>query len=157
MISMGKLPRERQMDSCALCHGGLGKERAPAFSYVPGQPLEKYLELPQPDPAARIDVHGNQVALLERSRCYRQSGSMTCVTCHNVHQPQRDASAFSERCLGCHQVQSCGLFKTLGSQIAGRCVDCHMPLQTSNLIVSDANGRSVRPKVRNHWIKIYQR
>ena len=94
-------------------------------------------------------------ALLERSRCYQESGTMTCVTCHDVHQPQRDAAAFSQRCLSCHQVQSCGRFKTLGSQIAGRCVDCHMPLQTSNLIVSDANGRSVRPKVRNHWIKIY--
>ena len=155
MISLGKLPRHRQMDLCALCHGGLGKELAPAFSFVPGQALEQYLELPRPDPAARLDVHGNQVALLERSRCYQESGTMTCVTCHDVHQPQRDAAAFSQRCLSCHQAQSCGQFKTLGSKIAGRCVDCHMPLQTSNLIVSDANGRSVRPKVRNHWIKVY--
>src|SRR5438876_6857553 len=94
IISLGKLPRDRQMDLCALCHGGLGKELAPAFSFVPGQALEQYLELPRPDPAARLDVHGNQVALLERSRCYQESGTMTCVTCHDVHQPQRDAAAF---------------------------------------------------------------
>src|SRR5207248_3508587 len=63
ILNLAKLPRDRKMDLCALCHGGLGKERASAFSYVPGQPLQQYLELPRPDPAAPVDVHGNQVAL----------------------------------------------------------------------------------------------
>jgi hypothetical protein len=30
-----------------------------------------------------------------------------------------------------------------------------MPKQKSDLIVSSANGKSVRPEVRNHWIKVY--
>jgi hypothetical protein len=30
-----------------------------------------------------------------------------------------------------------------------------MPKQQTELIVSSANGKSVRPEVRNHWIKIY--
>src|SRR2546423_15653715 len=114
----------------------------------------EYLELPRLEPGAPLDVHGNQVALLERIRCYQASGTMTCTTCHDVHRPQREAASLSARCLTCHQAQSCGLFKKEGYKIAGNCVDCHMPRQPSNLIVSDTNGRSVRPQVRNHWIKI---
>jgi hypothetical protein len=56
----------------------------------------------------------------------------------------------------CHQEQSCGLFKTRGHAIAGKCVDCHMPLQPSNLIVSALEGKKERAMVRSHWIKVYQ-
>ena len=154
IVNPGKLSRERQMDVCALCHGGVGEALAPAFSFVPGQPLAKYLVLPQFEPNAHIDVHGSQIELLKRSRCYQKS-EMTCNTCHDVHVAQRDAASFSGRCLGCHQVESCGLYKKLGRQIANNCVDCHMPKQQTELIVSSANGKSVRPEVRNHWIKIY--
>jgi hypothetical protein len=30
-----------------------------------------------------------------------------------------------------------------------------MPLQTSNAIISDREGRQERPRVRTHWIKVY--
>jgi hypothetical protein len=30
-----------------------------------------------------------------------------------------------------------------------------MPLQETNLIVFDQNGKREKPRVRNHWIKIY--
>ena len=62
------LSRERRVDVCAQCHGGLGEERARAFSFVPGRSLADYVQLLPPDPNAKLDVHGNQVALLERSR-----------------------------------------------------------------------------------------
>lgn len=35
------------------------------------------------------------------------------------------------------------------------CIDCYMPPQETELIVFDQNGRKVKPKIRNHWIKIY--
>ena len=154
IVNSRKLSRERQMDVCALCHGGVGEELTSAFSFVPGQPLAKYLLLPQFEPNAHIDVHGSQIELLKRSLCYQKS-DMTCNTCHDVHLAQRDAASFSNRCLGCHQVQSCGLYPKLGQQIAANCVDCHMPRQKTALIVSSANGKSVQPEVRNHWIKVY--
>jgi hypothetical protein len=142
------------MDVCALCHGGVGQELSPAFSFVPGETLDEHLVLPNFEPSAQIDVHGSQIELLKRSRCYQRS-EMTCLTCHDVHVTQRDAASFSSRCLGCHQIESCGLYKKLGQQIASNCVDCHMPKQQTELIVSSANGKSVKPEVRNHWIKIY--
>lgn len=154
IVNPARLPRERRLDECALCHGGLGTLRTAAFSHVPSQPLAQHLELLTPPPNEQVDVHGNQVALLERSRCFRSS-QMTCATCHDVHRPQRDVVALSGRCLTCHTVQSCGLFPLHGQKLVGRCVDCHMPKLTSNTIISNYNGREERPQVRTHWIKVY--
>jgi hypothetical protein len=155
IVNPAKLSRDRQIDLCALCHAGIGELRAPPFSYIPGEALDEYLELPHLDPSANIDVHGSQVELLKKSRCYQSAASMTCSTCHNVHVAQHDLTAFSERCLSCHKVESCGLYPKLGRETARNCIDCHMPNQQTNLIVSDSNGRKVKPQVRNHWIKVY--
>jgi hypothetical protein len=154
IINPAKLSRERQFDLCALCHGGLGVAKAPAFSYTAGDDLEKYLHLVMPGPNEPVDVHGNQVTLLERSRCYKAS-NMTCSSCHDVHVRQRDPATFANRCLTCHKTQSCKLFGKSGDRIVGKCVDCHMPLQTSNLIVSSLEGKKLREQVRTHWIKVY--
>lgn len=155
IVNPAKLSRQRQIDTCAICHGGIGVvPLAPAFSYVPGTDLERYIALGHVDSDAPIDVHGNQVALLERSRCF-QASQMTCATCHNVHVPQRDAAAFSDRCLGCHKPESCGMHAKIGPEIVKDCVTCHMPLQQSNAIVAGGNGVKLRPLVRTHWIKIY--
>jgi hypothetical protein len=151
ILNPARFSRDRQMDLCAWCHAGHGTPLLPTFSYIPGEPLEKYLELPQPDPDAPIDVHGSQVELLKKSRCLRSS-TMTCVTCHDVHTTQKDLAAFSEHCLQCHKVES---HPKMNRQIADNCVDCHMPKQQTSLIVFNWNGRKVSPEVRNHWIKIY--
>jgi hypothetical protein len=108
-----------------------------------------------PGPDAKLDVHGNQVALLERSRCYRSSPDMSCITCHDVHAPERPAAEYSDRCLGCHKPESCGLYPKLGADIAKNCVDCHMQVQESDVIVSAVGGKQVKMRIRNHWIKVY--
>jgi len=154
IVNPTRLPRARRLDGCALCHSGTAPLRTAAFGYVPGQPLQKRpVPLAAPD-TAPVDVHGNQVALLERSRCFRSS-QMTCATCHDVHREQRDLAAFSTRCLTCHTPQSCGLFARHGQQLVGRCVDCHMPALTSRVIAGNYLGRELRVQVRTHWIKVY--
>jgi Cytochrome c554 and c-prime len=155
IVNPKSLSRERQVDVCAQCHGGLGEVRAPAFSFVPGRSLADYLQLVIPDADAKLDVHGNQVALLERSRCFQNSSKMTCTTCHDVHAPERTAAAYSDRCLGCHKPESCGLYPKLGKDIARNCVDCHMQVQDSDVIVSIVDGKQVKMRIRNHWIKVY--
>jgi hypothetical protein len=155
IVNPARLTRERQMDACAQCHGGLGNPKLPSFSYVAGYRLADFVELPPPPPGAQVDVHGNQVALLQRSRCYDAS-QMTCITCHDVHATQRDVRQLSGKCMTCHKPQSCGLFPTQGQAIVGRCVDCHMPLQSSNLIVSELQGQAKQAQVRSHWIKVYR-
>ena len=116
-------------------------------------PPENYLRIPQPDASATLDVHGNQVELLKRSRCYQSSG-MTCLTCHNVHLLQHDLVEFSHRCLSCHKPES-AMFPKHAHKVDSNCIDCHMPMQETDLIVFDQKGRKAKPKVRNHWIRIY--
>jgi hypothetical protein len=154
IVNPARLSRQRQMDACAQCHGGLGQPIAPLFTYVAGQPLERYLSLPPVPANAILDVHGNQVSALMRSRCY-QASQMTCITCHDVHQTQRDPKDLSGRCLACHQEQSCKLFPKEGHALKGRCVDCHMPLQESNLIDMGLEGKEKRELVRTHWIRVW--
>jgi hypothetical protein len=156
ILNPAKFSRDRQVELCALCHNGIRTdELVPAFSYVPGKPLDNYLKPNEGDVAAHPDVHGNQVGLLEKSRCYVSSPGMSCSTCHNVHQAERPAASYSERCLSCHKVESCGMAKTIGPKIAENCIDCHMPVEKTNAIASVTAGQTIQPKMRNHWIKVY--
>jgi hypothetical protein len=154
IVNPARLSRERQMEACGQCHAGLGALKVPAFSYVAGKRLDNYLYLGDRPADATVDVHGNQVALLSRSRCY-QASQMTCLTCHDVHREQRDVTALSARCVTCHQEQKCGLFPKYGEALTGRCVDCHMPVQESSLIVSGLEGKQERARIRTHWIRAY--
>jgi hypothetical protein len=154
-VNPARMGRERKMEACAQCHGGLGTPVAPSFTYVAGKRLDDYLARPPKASDAVVDVHGNQVALLQRSRCY-QASQMTCLTCHDVHRTQRNTVELSGRCLTCHTEQSCGLYPKQGHALVGRCVDCHMPQQPSSLIVSSREGKQERALVRSHWIKVYR-
>lgn len=155
IVNPSRLSRARQLDVCALCHEGAGEPLAPALSFVPGEELDRYLAFARQDAKAHVDVHARQVPLLERSRCFQLSKTMTCTTCHDVHTPQRDAASFAPRCLTCHGVESCRAFPKLGHAIDSLCIDCHMPLQVTGKIVTMVDGRTVRPMVRNHQIAIY--
>ncbi len=161
IVNPARLSRERQVDGCALCHGGTAPlSTTPLsttpFSFVPGQRLEKAfrIDAPSPPDTGTPDVHGNQVALLERSRCFRSS-QMTCSTCHDVHREQRDRAALSATCLACHTPQSCGLFPRHGQALLGRCVDCHMPARTSASVIAPHLGKQLQVQVRTHWIRVY--
>jgi hypothetical protein len=154
IVNPASLSRDRQIEVCAQCHGGIGQPITDPFSYVSGQQLDKFIQLPHPDPDARVDVHGNQVALTQRSRCY-QNSQMTCTTCHDVHAPERAPSAYSDKCLQCHKDSDCGEFARLGASIRNNCVDCHMPVQDSDLIISNSPEKLLKARMRNHWIKVY--
>jgi hypothetical protein len=156
ILNPAKFTRDRQVDLCALCHsGGQRVELKPAFSYLPGESLDQYLAADPADIADRPDVHGNQVGLLKKSRCYLSSPSMSCSTCHDVHRRERTAAEYSDRCLGCHRWQSCGVSHTLGSKIAHNCIDCHMPMQQTSAIVSKTANRILHTSIRTHLIKVY--
>lgn len=156
IVNPARLSRARQLDGCALCHGGAVPLATEPFTHVPGTPVEKQadLEIWNRQPSATVDVHGDQVGLLARSQCFQQS-DMTCSTCHDVHREQRDPVALSANCMSCHAVQNCDLFPTRGRSLEGKCVDCHMPVQPSVSVIANQLGKQVRQPVRSHWIKVY--
>jgi len=157
ILNPAKFSRDRRVDLCALCHNGIQREAiAPAFSYVSGESLTNYFKpLPVDTTLEHPDVHGNQVGLLQKSKCYQSSPNMSCSTCHDVHAAERPAALYSEKCLTCHRWESCGVAKKMGHRIASNCIDCHMPVEPTNVIVSETANKVVRAKMRNHWIKVY--
>jgi hypothetical protein len=155
IVNPARLSRARLLDVCAVCHNGAGESVAASLSFVPGDDLSKFLVFSRWDPKAHLDVHARQVPLLEASRCFRFSKTLTCITCHDVHTTQRDTPSFVSRCMACHQVENCGEFAKRGHAIDTRCIDCHMPLQETGKIVLRVDGSTVHPKVRNHRIAVY--
>ncbi len=120
-----RLDREAEIAVCAACHSGTGTE-------------------------PKAEVHGNQVGLLRRSRCFQNSG-MTCATCHNVHRVERNLAALSAHCIRCHTERTCRM-----SGRADNCIDCHMPRQESQVITFRVAGRLLAQRYRTHTIGIYQ-
>lgn len=154
IVNPARLARDRQLDLCALCHAGAVQPTRPPMTFTVGDDVRDYLAIQPPTPNAPVDVHGNQVGALELSKCFASS-NMTCSTCHNVHQKQENAEAFSQHCLTCHKMQACGRYHTLGQAIRTRCVDCHMPIEESAKITSDSAGSTLHALLRAHQIKIY--
>lgn len=155
LVNPGKFSRQQQMDLCSLCHAGVGKAVAPPLSYQSGDSLNKSLIIAPAAPGAHVDPHGSQVQTLTQSRCYQSSQTLTCMTCHDVHTVQKKPAELAASCLVCHQVESCGKFSAVGQSIAHKCIDCHMPLETTDKIVMRINGQRYQPQVRNHRIGIY--
>lgn len=156
ILNPAQFSRDRQVDLCAVCHSGIQREPlSAAFSYIPGRPLSEFYKPISSEAAEHPDVHGNQVGLLQRSRCFVSSPQMSCSTCHNTHAPGPEAASYSSRCMTCHQWQSCGISAKLGPAIQGQCVSCHMPTEATMAIVSETAGRVTQATMRNHWIKVY--
>jgi hypothetical protein len=154
IVNPARLSRDRQMDTCALCHAGVGVSLQPPFSWRPGDVLADYVRVTPPPTDEPVDVHGNQVFALERSKCF-STGSLTCTTCHNVHEKQEDVDSYSVHCLQCHQMQACGRYRSLGVAIRTKCVECHMPVGSSQGLHSQTDNQMLPARLRRHRIAIY--
>lgn len=166
IVNPSQLSPALQLDICGLCHGGNLQKTKPSFSFTAGQKLDDFFTVDSIlDPTATansIDVHGNQLGLLKASACFRKTPSMTCSTCHNLHEDQRGQTAvFSNKCQSCHAIESASFQTPSHSNknlVKSNCIDCHMPLQTSKAIAVDVQGSETpkASKLRSHWIAIYK-
>ncbi len=130
------------------------------FSYRPGEPLENYIlhfdraqglaQRPtrnqSNDPASdrsadRAVTYQSEdedrfeftsaAYRLRKSACFLKSrGSLTCVSCHNPHEPSNTPSAQSryvEACQSCHQTTVRQLVAARRHPASQDCASCHMP------------------------------
>ncbi len=155
IVNPARLDRNRQLDLCSLCHAGAVNPLGPSMIFRAGDDIRDFLAIQPAAPGETVDVHGNQVGALELSKCFTSSSKMTCSTCHNVHQGPAAEASYSRYCLDCHEMRTCGKYSALGEKIRHRCVDCHMPTEESNQIVSYTAGHSLRASFRTHQIAIY--
>jgi len=161
IVNPGKLPRERLLDLCALCHGGGLTKSKPSFQFQVGDTLSNYFSLQAlVQNADNIDVHGNQLGLLSLSKCF-VLGKVTCTSCHNVHENENGKiEIFSQRCIACHSEghqRICKMTKEIGPAITKNCIDCHMPKQVSHAVAVYLQGADVPTPalMRTHYVKIY--
>jgi len=154
ILNPARFARDRKVDGCALCHSGERDPKAPPFSYRPGEKLDDYF-LPAANQAAVPDVHGNQVGLLRRSKCFRSSPDFSCSTCHDVHRPQRDVAAFAQKCLACHQTDTHPMAQEIGGRLLADCIDCHMPNRSSQALQINTPTKQFALYFRSHQIAIY--
>jgi hypothetical protein len=163
IINPAQFTRSQQIDMCALCHGGRLQKTKPSFTFTVGNKLEDYFKRDTIISAAAIDVHGNQYGLLQASKCYTKTNTLTCNSCHSPHDNERGkAAVFTRRCINCHNSEHNGAvtckINTISSQaIEANCINCHMPLQPSLSIAVMLQGQSMpeRAMMHTHYIGIY--
>lgn len=136
IVHPGRLTRERQEDICAQCHlSGIAAAEVRTrslFDYRPGLNLSDFVVnygRSASDRQMRVVGHVDQMRL---SRCYTESGTLTCVTCHDPHltiDPEMRPEWYRNQCLACHDVTSCGIPADHAQRLQQQdnCITCHMP------------------------------
>ena len=114
IVSPGHFDTARAIDFCGACHR------------TPGDVIEMNV-------SGAVTVRF-QPFRLEQSRCWKNAGErLTCVTCHNPHEPLvQDSAAYDAICMRCHAAKPGGERQTGELGVACRvskvnCVGCHMP------------------------------
>ena len=162
IINPARFSRQQSLDLCALCHGGRLQKTAPSFEFTAGDTLANYFVKNTSAPTTKeIDVHGNQYGLLSESKCFINSSTMTCLTCHSPHANERsNERLFSQRCMTCHNKEHgtfCKINPSTVSSISSNCIDCHMPKLPSHSVALLLPGHMVPTAalIHTHTIKVY--
>ena len=83
------------------------------------------------NPANDVSVVRFQPYRLQKSRCWceTQDKRLTCVACHNPHEPlDRRAAWYDKRCLACHSAGTAAAYMgKVCPRSKEQCVSCHMP------------------------------
>src|ERR1700733_14318585 len=89
-----------------MCHSGNGNVMTKTtFGFKPGDTLANYTSGATSHAyrdAATIDVHGNQVKLLMRSKCFIKR-KIEWPPCHSMHDNEvKTVATYSTYCTSCH-------------------------------------------------------
>ncbi|MFQ5733375.1 MAG: tetratricopeptide repeat protein [Planctomycetaceae bacterium] len=139
IVHPAKLSRELNEAICAQCHlrgaatSIIGGRKLSAFR--PGLPLEDFrvdYQLELPATSMKVTGHLQQMRM---SRCYTQSKTLTCTTCHNPHDtpaPEKRVQHYRSKCLSCHESEGgdgCRLAPSVRAAKSPQndCLSCHMP------------------------------
>jgi hypothetical protein len=153
------LTRQQKVDACAVCHAGNDVEiRKSTFAFKPGDDLRNYYSRAS---AAKkeADVHGNQSRLLADSKCFINSKTMDCATCHSTHENVKgNLTLYSKKCMSCHESIKHSPATLSNAMVKSNCIDCHMPKQASSLISFQVAGAAaVSPYLlRTHKIGVFK-
>lgn len=155
VVNPSDLPRERSLDLCGQCHGGVGEPVQPTFSFRPGYRLEDFIRQRIGGSSAPALHSANQLRRLQQSRCYLESPTLTCVSCHDPHKVERgDDALFSKRCMTCHAPEKCPECVRSGHGAATDCIPCHMVREEVKGMTMETKAGTEKPVMADHHIRI---
>jgi hypothetical protein len=110
IFNPGRFPARSLVEICGDCH------RKPS----PQQPSDT------PEVDDPVSVRFQPVGLMA-SQCFRKSGKLSCLTCHNPHENavRADGAFYSKKCAGCHN-QPVAAGKHCRRASGQNCLPCHM-------------------------------
>ena len=138
-----RLSREREDDLCAPGHRAgevaVDLRGRRLQDYRPGLALRDYRAyygLQDSNQSMTVVGHVDQ---MQASRCYQESDSLTCTSCHALHdRPSIEARLehYRASCLECHEVHECGISAVDPRRvdIEDNCVTCHMPQSSTEIV-----------------------
>ncbi len=163
MMNLDSLPRQSRLDICAQCHSGLREVlvKGTPFSFLAGESLNEYSRNYKSNGQnGNLDVHGNQYGLLTNSKCFKQTNTMDCSTCHDPHKNQRgNNNYFNQKCMQCHTEAKvvCKAKSHVIQQKGNNCIACHMPTSPSKIMTAQIGQDAIETSffIRTHLIGIY--
>ncbi|MCP4174839.1 MAG: hypothetical protein GY758_29170 [Fuerstiella sp.] len=129
------LARDLQEAICQQCHLQADAQiavRGYDFdAYRPGLPIQEFRQDYRYGQAGDSMTIVGHVEQMRRSRCFTETTTLTCTTCHHPHADDSQVelpAAFRKVCFQCHTDESCSEQPELRhAKAKNQCTICHMP------------------------------
>jgi hypothetical protein len=142
IVNPRRLSTDLQNNVCQRCHlQGIAvlNDGKTFFDFHPGMKLSEVMNVFMPEYEGAQDkmIMASHVERMKKSRCYVESGKMSCITCHNPHVSVKftPRSQFLNACQSCHGniqgQQQCTEKSEVRALKNNDCVTCHMPHNSS--------------------------
>ena len=160
IVSHKSLNTQQKLVGCVICHSAAENLQS-RFKYIPGKTMADFYNESYLTSNTNLDVHGNQYGLLSQSKCFTESKTMDCTSCHNSHKDATEGLPYySQKCMSCHSEAKnnfCTTKVSKGISLKDNCIDCHMPKKASGAISFMLSGKSEISSymLRSHRIGIY--
>jgi hypothetical protein len=136
IVNPARLPRELAEAVCQQCHlrstaTVLARGKLPG-QFRPGQRRQDFLiDFASDEPDDNMTVVGH-VEQLHLSKCYIESKTLTCLTCHSPHEEPSEANKvgyYQAVCISCHEMSRCKVpsERLRKERPDNSCFHCHMP------------------------------
>lgn len=144
IVNPARLPPALRDSVCFQCHLlpavsmiGVRRFERGDYSFRPGEPLGDYLlhvdvDEPGRSRADRFEIN-HHAYRMRQSPCYTKGG-ITCISCHDPHQPlSKDTrlAGVTSVCLGCHKRHE----RKAANVREDDCAGCHMPRRRTEDVV----------------------
>ena len=154
IVNPADLPLEEKLSVCFQCHlqGDVRvfADKRKQSDFRPGMKLGDIKTVFIQDNTDKGDFKiASHAARMSLSDCFvKSSGSMTCITCHDPHEPSgsKPVEYYNGKCLSCHETASLSIINPKADHKENsNCVSCHMR-QGATKDVQHVN-------FTDHWIR----